>query len=53
MVLENKKWIEPHLDKPDCSCLFTEALTADIHSVFADDTTLVSADAAVNPEECN
>ena len=39
----------PYLCEADVCRLLTEALTADIESVFADETGLVCADAAVSP----
>ena len=36
----------PYLGEPDISRLLSEALTADVEAVFADETGLVCADAA-------
>lgn len=37
-----------YLDETDVGSLLTEALTADVEAVLADETGLVSADAAVD-----
>jgi hypothetical protein len=39
-----------HLDKSNVCCLFSEALTADVETIFSDETGFVGADAAVKVE---
>lgn len=45
--LERQSPAQTHLGEADVSALLAEALTADVQAVFADETSLVGADAAV------
>jgi hypothetical protein len=38
-----------NLDESDISCLFSEALSADVETVFPDETSLVGTDTAAKP----